>query len=141
MKRLNDFEKYLSQKGLKITREREKIVQLFLKSDKHLNVEELYHKVKKIDPQIGYSTVYRTLRLLVKANLAAERHFGDRETRFEPIRKNEHHDHLICIKCGRIIEFENKKIEELQEEVAKRNDFEVVRHRLELYGYCSRCKR
>ena len=140
MNRLNDFNRYLEEKGLKVTHQREQIVGVFFEAGTHLSGEELYQRVKKRNPKVGYSTVYRTLKLLVKADLATQRQFGDGQSRFEPVSKKEHHDHLICLKCGRIIEFENDNIEKSQKQVAKKKDFEIVKHKLELYGYCRRCR-
>ena len=135
------FQGYLHDKGLKATRQRDDIVRFFLQQDKHFSVEELYHEIKKIEPQIGYATVYRTLKLLIEAGLATECQFGNGLTRFEPVHEGEHHDHLFCLKCGKIIEFENNKIEQLQIEVAREQDFELTNHKCVLYGYCSRCKK
>ena len=90
-------------------------------------------------PDIGYATVYRTLKLLVNVGLASERSFSENVTRFEPIHTNKHHDHMICIRCGKIMEFENPKIERLQKETAKEYKFHIVSHKLELYGYCQKC--
>lgn len=134
------FKEYLHEKGLKSTRQRDDIVSLFLKEDKHFSVEELYREIQKIEPQIGFATVYRTLKLLVKAGLAVETQFGDGITRFEPVHKGKHHDHLVCLKCSKIIEFENDKIEQLQKQVAKENNFKLTNHKCVLYGFCSECK-
>jgi len=92
-------------------------------------------------PQKGYSTVHRTLKLLTECGLASERHFSDRYTRFENRHKNQHHDHLICTECGTIIEFESQKIEKLQNNVAKQENFKVTHHRLELYGTFTTCQK
>ena len=112
-----DLKEYLRKRGLKLTKQREKIAKHFLVKDKHFSVEELYYEMKKITPGIGYTTVYRTLKLLVSAGLAVIRRFSDNITRFEPLLRNEHHDHIICIGCGRIVEFENYRIEKLQNEM------------------------
>ena len=135
------FQGYLHDKGLKSTRQRDDIVSFFLQKDKHFSVEELYREIQKRDPQIGYATVYRTLKLLVEAGLATECQFSGGVTRFEPVHKGEHHDHLICLKCGKIIEFENDKIEQLQTKVAREHNFKLTNHKCILYGYCSKCKK
>jgi Fur family ferric uptake transcriptional regulator len=132
---------YLRNRGLKITQQRQDIAQTFLQSGRHLSADELHQKVRGEHPQVGLATIYRTLKLLVEAGLASQREFGDGITRYEPLTSDQHHDHLICINCGAIIEFENKKIEDLQNEVAGRKKFTVLRHKLELYGYCDRCRR
>lgn len=137
---LLQLKEYVRSQGLKWTRQRELIASLFLKRRTHLSAEKLYDGVRKKNPKIGYSTVYRTLKLIVDSGLASERRFGAGETLFEPVAEDEDHDHLICMKCGRIIEFENAKIEGLQKEVARSKDFEIREHRLVLYGYCSKCR-
>jgi Fur family ferric uptake transcriptional regulator len=131
---------YLHRKGLKFTQQREEIAGTFLRAEKHLSAEELYRRIRRRHPEVGLSTVYRTLKLLVDAGLASRRDFGDGITRYEPRSGEGHHDHLICVRCGAIIEFENRKIEALQKEVAALNEFTVTRHRLEIYGYCSKCR-
>ena len=90
-------------------------------------------------PAIGYATVYRTLRLLKQAGVIDERHFGDGKALYEPAHEH-HHDHLICtISCHTIVEFENEKIEALQEKVAERNGFRMLGHKMESYGLCPNC--
>jgi Fur family ferric uptake transcriptional regulator len=101
-------------RGMRWTQQRELIASIFLKEKSHVSAEELYDRVKRKDASIGYSTVYRTLKLIVSAGLGSQ--------------------------CGRIIEFENKKIEDLQRDVAEANSFEIKEHRLTLYGYCSNCR-
>ena len=131
---------YLSGQGLRSTSQRDQILQIFVDAGRHLSAEELYLLVKKNHPGIGYATVYRTLKLLSEAGLAEERHFEDGFTRYEYRSTDGHHDHLICTKCGAIIEFENERIEALQQDVARKNRFLVQSHRLERYGLCSECQ-
>ncbi|MEA3431775.1 MAG: Fur family transcriptional regulator [candidate division WOR-3 bacterium] len=138
---LKSVRRYLYEKGLKHSLKRHTIAELFFREDKHLSIEELYDKVKKIDPDISFSTVYRALRLFERAGLAVSRRFMDGITKFEPVHPKEHHDHLICVRCGKIIEFKSKKIEDLQKEIARAYKFELLNHRLELYGYCNKCRR
>ena len=132
---------YIAGQGLKSTRQRDRILEIFVAAGRHLSAEELYLLVRKTDGGIGYATVYRTLRLLADAGLAHERRFADGIIRFEYAATEGHHDHLICTRCGRIIEFENEQIEALQEIVAKKNRFLVQSHRLELYGLCELCRK
>ena len=133
------FSAYLLEQGLKSTRQREIILEEFLSSGSHLSTEELYLRLRKTNPQIGYATVHRTLKLFAECGIAEQRHFGDGQTRYEATSHDEHHDHLICITCGKIVEFEDSRIEKLQEHVALQHGFSIVRHRLELYGYCTKC--
>lgn len=131
---------YLSGQGLKSTRQRDDVLNAFVSAGRHLSAEELYLLVKKSNPGIGYATVYRTLKLLAEAGLADERRFEDGFTRYEYNASDGHHDHLICTRCGKIIEFENERIEQLQQDVARKNRFKVQSHKLELYGLCSDCQ-
>lgn len=131
---------YLAEQGLKSTQQRDEILGVFVEAGQHVSAEELYERVKKVKPRIGFATVYRTLKLLTEAGLAQERRFDDGFTRYEYNASDGHHDHLICTSCGRIIEFENERIEQLQADVARSKGFEVRSHKLELYGLCSECR-
>jgi Fur family transcriptional regulator, ferric uptake regulator len=133
------FRDFMARKGLKSTRQREIILDEFLKSGSHLSTEELYLKLRKKNPNLGYATVYRTLKLFAECGLAEERHFGDGQTRYERTSDDEHHDHLVCTGCSTILEFEDPRIEELQQQVAREHEFKILSHRLELYGLCSKC--
>ena len=133
------FREYLTKQGLKSTRQRDLILDEFLRSASHLSTEELYLRLRKKHPGIGYATVYRTLKLFAECGIAEERHFGDGQTRYESMVGEQHHDHLVCTNCGAIIEFENSRIEELQQKVAQEHGFQIVSHRLELYGKCDKC--
>lgn len=132
---------YLSGKGLKSTSQRDSILKIFVDAGQHLSAEELYARVKKTHPRIGYATVYRTLKLLANAGLAEEQRFEDGFTRYEFKATEGHHDHLICTRCGEIVEFENERIETLQQDVARKNGFQVQTHKLEIYGLCSACQK
>lgn len=134
----NNFSK---KHRLKSSQKRLFIIDYFLKQDKHYSVEELYNNIKNRMPGIGYSTVYRALKLLVSRGLAAERNFEKGLTRFEPVHKEGHHDHLVCIRCGAIIEFTNPAIEKIQNKIAKEYKFTVTDHKLEIYGLCQKCKK
>jgi Fur family transcriptional regulator, ferric uptake regulator len=130
------FAEFIQRKGLKTTKQRNTIITTFFGLRGHISVEELLVEVKKANPRIGYATVYRTLHLLVESNLVEERRFGDGLARYEGHSDVEHHDHMICVECGQISEFFNPKLEALQEQLAAENNFEIYRHRLELYGVC-----
>ena len=135
------FKTRISEEGLKATKQREKILNIFLNSSGHKNLSQIYAQVAKTDPKIGYTTVYRTLRLLTRLGLATQRKFADGETRYEPTSEGTHHDHLICLDCGRIIEFEDQTLEALQNGIAQHHHFIVFHHRMELYGRCEECAR
>lgn len=130
---------YLEAKSLKSTTQRDFIADSFFKTNTHISLEELLKKVKKKNPNIGYATVYRTMKLLTECGLAISRQFGDGQTRYENLPEDGHHDHIICIRCSRIAEFQNQRIEHLQAEAAKKLGFTIVNHKLEIYGYCSEC--
>ena len=134
------FQDFISHKGLKSTRQRDIILDAFLSSDRHMSIEELYLKLRSKHPNIGYATVYRTLKLFAESGIARETQFGDGQTRYEHVAEGEHHDHLVCTRCGTIVEFENETIEKLQEEVASTHGFLIERHKLELYGRCQKCR-
>ncbi len=131
---------FLKEKGLKSTRQRDLIASEFLEIGEHVTAEELYREINKKYSDIGFTTVYRTLKLLNKSGLATERVFADNLTRYEPLSAEDHHDHLICMKCGSITEFQDLKIERLQERIAEEFGFLAMSHKMELYGYCIKCK-
>ncbi len=131
----------LAERGLRHSGVRDLVVDAFLEARGHVSVEDLTRMVRRRDAGIGQATVYRTLKLLAGVGLAAARHFGDGVTRYEPLLERHHHDHLICTRCGKIVEFENEQIEALQLGVARRHGFAVESHKLELYGQCAACKK
>jgi Fur family transcriptional regulator, ferric uptake regulator len=135
------FHDFIAEKGLKSTRQRDFILDCFLSSDRHMSTEELYLKLRAKNPTIGYATVYRTLKLFAESGIAREIHFGDGQTRYEHVAEGEHHDHLVCTRCGSVQEFENEAIEKLQNEVAAQFGFEVEQHKLEMYGVCYKCRK
>lgn len=126
----------MNQRGLRSTEQRRLIVDTFFELGEHATVEELLAVVRKADTRIGYATVYRTLKMLAESGVVEERRFDDGITRYELADHDAHHDHLICNDCGFIQEFEEPLIEELQERVAQRFGFNLMHHKLELYGSC-----
>jgi Fur family ferric uptake transcriptional regulator len=131
---------WIASRGLKATRQRDLIVDAFFSTTGHLSVDELLEKAKQRDPTLGAATVYRTMKILTDAGLASARHFEGGQTRYEAALDRHHHDHLICTSCGSIVEFENERIEELQDRVASEHDFTVTHHKLEMYGLCKDCR-
>jgi Fur family ferric uptake transcriptional regulator len=132
------FAEYIARNRLKRSDQREVILDVFLRAERHLSVDALLHLVQKRRPDIGRTTVYRTLKLLHEAGLAQEL-VVEGQTYFEREYNREHHDHFICRTCGDIIEFSNPDIERLQEEVAAELGFVIEGHRHQIYGQCSRC--
>jgi len=137
-KKTTEFNRFIFEKGLKSTKQRDAVAEVFFSTSGHISAEELYLKVAKSHPGIGLTTVYRTLKLLTEAGLAKERRFGEQGV-FEKEDNGRHHDHLICTRCGKIIEFKEPDIEKMQEDVARRYNFVVVDHKMELYGLCRHC--
>jgi Fur family ferric uptake transcriptional regulator len=131
---------YLRRKGLKTTHQREAIVDAFLRTSGHVALEDLLNDARKKHPTVGLATVYRTVKLMEEAGLAASRQFGSGHTLYELAGERAHHDHLICEKCGFIQEFESDEIEELQSATARRFGFNVIRHRHELFGLCEKAQ-
>jgi Fur family ferric uptake transcriptional regulator len=135
------FNEYIKNKGMLVSRQREQVLDVFLKTEKHPTINDLYDLVRKKHPQIGLATIYRTMKVICDAGLATETDFGGGIRRFEHKYKHQHHDHLICLKCGRIIEVISPEIEKLQESLAKKHRFKAVKHRMEIFGICKTCKR
>lgn len=133
------FAEYLSKKDLKLTSQRRAILKRAMETDGHFGAEELLGLCRKDDRTISKATVYRTLALLKEAKLLEEQDFGRGRMTYERSLGHGHHDHFICIRCGKILEFENAKIERLQEEEAAKIEFELVYHSLKLFGFCRDC--
>ena len=135
------FSLYLKEKDLKLTAQRELILETFLSSRGHISAEELFQKARIKQPHVGFATVYRTLKHLGHCGLARELDFGDGRVQYEPEFNRQHHDHMICTQCGAYIEFLNPQIEELQEQVSRKHGFKITSHRMQLYGLCQKCQK
>lgn len=123
-----------------MTRQRQLIAEVLLASKGHVNIDELYGAVKARDENVGYATIYRTVKLLQEAGLISSHEFANGRARFEPAMDGEHHDHLMCVRCKRIVEFHDDEIERLQLAIAERFGFALTEHRMELYGRCADCR-
>lgn len=134
------FRNYIKEKGLRNTRQREKILEAFLSAEKHITAEQLFAALREKNPDIGFATVHRNMVLLCECGLADEIKIGKQQTRYEPKFGQKHHDHLICLRCGKFIEVNDRKLEKLQDKLAEANGFLPVRHKLEIYGICRECK-
>lgn len=130
---VSTLEEQCAEKGMRMTDQRRVIAQVIEQAIDHPDVEELYRRAATVDPRISLSTVYRTVNLFEEAGLVTKHDFKDGRARFELI-PDEHHDHLIDIRSGRVIEFRNEEIEAIQEVIAKRLGYRLVDHRLELYA-------
>lgn len=133
------FSDFLTEKNLRFTRQRKVILENFLTIKDHASVEELYLIVRKHDLSIGQVTVYRTLKLLCEAGIASAVNFEEGLVRYEPVGLH-HHDHLVCERCGRKIEFVNDAIEALQDKVCADHGFHPTAHHMVLYGICADCR-
>ena len=138
---IEKLKKIIKQKGLKYTKQREIILETILESKEHLSAEELYNLIQTNYPEenIGIATVYRAVSFLEDSNLISSISLDKDTKKFETNFK-EHHDHLICVKCGKIVEFANPKIEQEQEKVAKKEGFDLLEHDMYLYGICKDCQ-
>lgn len=127
------LEKLCVERGLKMTGQRRVVAQVLSDADDHPDVEEVYRRAVAIDPKISIATVYRTVRLFEEAEILARHDFQDGRARFEEVPET-HHDHLVDIDTGQVIEFNSPEIEALQQEMARKLGFELVDHRLQLFG-------
>lgn len=134
------FLEHIQKTGLRKTAQRDLILEIFLRTEEHLSSEDLYWLVQKQDQSVGHTTVYRTLKLLTEAGLAREVRFGDGKTYYEHHYNREHHDHMICTDCGKVIEFYSAELEALQDVMAEKYGFKLTHHSLRILGVCSDCQ-
>lgn len=130
----------LNKRGLRNTQQRERIINAFLSAERHITAEELHNMIRRKYPEIGYATVHRNLKLMCECGIAEEIKIGTQKARYEQKYGHKHHDHLICLKCGRFTEVNDERIEKLQEKLAEASDFLPQRHKLEIYGVCKKCR-
>lgn len=135
------FRAYLQKRGLKLTAQRAHVLEAFLGLPGHVSAEELHQKARERLPGLGFATVYRTLRHLRECGLARPHDFGAGRMQYEVDFEREHHDHLICEKCGALVEFLNPRIEALQEKVGRQYGYVITSHRMQLFGVCPKCRR
>ncbi len=132
---------YLKDRGQKMTRPRRTVLDAFLRIESHVSAEDLLAAVRRVDPAIGQATVFRTIRLLADAGIAREARTTDGARQYEHAFGHAHHDHLVCIRCGKVLEFQDDELERLQERVYRRHGYEPSGHRMELQGVCPSCAR
>lgn len=135
----SELKRIIRSLNLKVTNQRMAILKTLHGGRRHITAQELYEKLNNSHPEIGFATVYRFLRTLTEGNFVTEVRMGGLPARYELTPKG-HHDHLTCVKCGKICEFENKAIENLQEKIANQFGFKLTHHVLELYGVCLSCQ-
>jgi Fur family ferric uptake transcriptional regulator len=143
---MEHFKELLKSKGLKMTTQRGLILESLAECPKmHLTAEEIYELVCKKQPEIGIATVYRTLKLLTELELIDTLDLEDGFVRYELVRNTEaghhHHHHLICLSCGRVLEFKEDLMEPLEEKIESTTGFKISDHEVKMYGYCNECKK
>ncbi len=135
------LEAYLAKNGLKHSKQRETILKHFLDTSGHMTVDDLHRVIHRKHPGIGRTTIYRALKVFVDAQLADSIELRDGLTRFEHKFRHAHHDHMICVECGTILEFVSHEIERLQDEIADDYGFSIESHRHQIFGRCQKCTR
>ena len=138
---LETFQEYLSRQGLNLTRQREGILRCLMSAERHLGIEEMYDLLKKKDRSLGRATVFRTVKLLQECGLVQEVGATNGRSKYELKADRPHHDHMICVECGRIIEFQNLMMERFQDEAIRRHGFVALWHRHEIFGRCKNCQK
>jgi Fur family ferric uptake transcriptional regulator len=133
-----DLSEHLRSHGIHPTQQRIRVIKVLVDSHAHLSAEEIHGLVRVQTPKIGLATIYRTLHALKEKGLVEEHRFNDEFSRYEA-KPASHHDHLICLECGKVVEFDQPVIEQLQLAAARENHFSIVSHRLEIYGVCESC--
>ncbi len=137
---LEEFRRYLRDHDLPVTAQRERVAEVVLEAIGHLSVEDIEHRLRERGLRIGTATVYRTLDILAKSGMIAERDFGEGFRRYEPVPGHPHHEHLICLSCGKVVEFANDQLEQIKLVIAKDYGFTHHHHRLDIYGLCRECQ-
>lgn len=138
---LEIFSNYLKKNALKMTRQRELILETFLEADGHLSADELFSLVRQKDSGVGFATVFRTLKALTECNLARETDFRDGRARFEKIHRRPEHHHIVCEQCNRTIEFYSPELKEIEQEIAAKYHLQAVRNRFQIFGICEDCQK
>ncbi len=134
-----EFETFIRRKGLKLTSQRRRILKRVFATHRHFTAEEIHEAFRRGRDDVSRATVYRTLSLLVEGGFLDMLELGGDTKRYEHILGRAHHDHLMCVRCGSVIEFEEERIEALQSEVATRHGFQITSHSLRIFGTCKKC--
>ena len=133
--------RHLKSVGLKHTAQRDTILRTFLATREHLSTDELARLVKKKDPRIGFTTVYRTLKLLAECGLASEVAFHDGVARYEHQYNRRSHHHMVCTRCGSSVEFFSPEVGKLEQEIGRKHHYLTTRHTFQIYGLCESCRK
>ena len=137
---LDEFRRYLREHSLPVTAQREQVAEVVLDAHGHLSVEDIEQRLRERGLHVGKATVYRTLDILARSGMISERDFGEGFRRYERVPGHPHHEHLICTRCGKVIEFTNDRLERLKALVAEEYGFQHHHHRLDIYGICRECQ-
>lgn len=137
----NVFREFLRDRGLKYTGERRKIVLAVMRTDEHFEAEQLLLVMRQQADRVGKATVYRTLKLLVECGIVKEVHFSNKQIHYEHTYGQDPHDHMVCRRCGRIIEFDASDVERLRALIAAEHRFHALSHRFQIMGLCETCVR
>lgn len=135
------FKEFLSKKGLKLTKERDEILNEILDINGHFDPDELFLRLKAKGSKVSRASIYRTIPLLIDNGLIEEVERVARHAHYERVSGKQHHDHMICIKCSKVVEFYSPELETLQDKICKKEKFKGIRHSLEIFGYCKNCNK
>ena len=135
------FHTHLKKVGLKHTGQRDAILRTFLETRAHLSTDELFRLVRKRDPKIGITTVYRTLKLLAECGLASEVAFHDGVSRYEHQHNRRSHHHMVCTQCGSSVEFFSPEVDRIEQEIGHKFHYDTTRHTFQIYGNCEECRK
>ena len=136
---LDSFRRFLRERSLPVTPQREQVAEALFSSTKHLSADEVEQALRERGVHVGKATIYRTLDLLADSGMISERDFGEGFRRYERVPGHPHHEHLICLRCGKVVEFSDDRLERMKSLVAEEYGFRHSHHRLEIYGVCRDC--
>ncbi|MEK7668564.1 MAG: Fur family transcriptional regulator [Gemmatimonadota bacterium] len=137
---LDAFRRFLRERSLPVTSQREQVADVLFAAGGHLSVDDIEQLLRSRDVHVGKATIYRTLDLLVESRMVVERDFGEGFRRYERVPGHPHHEHLICLRCGKVVEFQNDRLERLKALIADEYGFQHSHHRLDIYGVCRECQ-
>ncbi len=134
-----EFQSIFRQNGLRMSEQRDAVLDVFFSTEQHLSVDDIMKELKRKGVEISVTTISRIMQLLCEYGIAQERSFADDVVRYEHQHIGEHHDHLICLRCRRILEFEDNQLEQIQNIIARNHGFRLIQHKMEMYGICPEC--
>lgn len=135
------FRDYVRKKRLRNTPERELIIEEIFSSQNHFDIDELYLRLREKNQKVSKASIYRTIPLLIESGLVQEVFFEDGHLHYEHIHGREHHCHLHCLNCRKIVEFQDRHLESIEKRLGRKFNFDIISHKLEVYGYCEECRK